>query len=283
MSAQSSAVANFRQWDQAHWRTFFKNSELSGVSYKDDALLRGPEFQETMMKVGVFGDARLFDETPCIWDCETNLGNGCLWHFRAPEDKEGVTCLATKVLGLPDQAGEEDEPVDPALEKDDMPLGTHGVVIQAGDFDPIVFVKRETRWYAPCLLGGQLGANFYSIVDPAHGIFRTFDRAAETFEQEKTQKARIKDLLTPLLFPPVAELVCIYASNLARDKRSHEKRELRNLTYWTFEKAAQNLLPEDQRGFWHLRTLLNVDRTKLKIISASIVQYMGDHEEESSS
>ena len=276
MSSQVN-IAHFRQWDQAHWRSFFKAYErLWSLPSENVPLLKSPEFQETMMKVGVFGDGRLFDETPCIWDCETNLGDTNSWTSNASHVPEGpltVTSLATKVLADNDRA----------LENGDVQLGCYGIIVQARDFGPVVFLKRQAGWCAPCLAGRERSRSFWSIVDRVTSVFRTFDLAAEVFEQEEKRKTHTKDLLTPLLPPPVAELVCIYASNLPRDKRAHEKRELRNLTYRTFEKAAQNLLPEERRDRLSLDRMLKVDPTKLKIISASIVQYMGDHEEESSS
>jgi hypothetical protein len=283
-----SSVAQFREWDQARWQRFFVLYDMYMDSFDPSqnhvrAVIRSGEFQDTMIKVGVFGDAHLFDQTPCVWDHEVGV-DPVRWSKRIQNGVLRITSLATKILKMPDEIWEEEQVQWNCVRKKGDMRFEDGIVVEAHDRDPIIFERNEREWGSGPVHGWSVNlperSRGFELMGYERGCGVAFSIASFLFGRERDVRANIHDCLTPLLPRPVADLIYGYATYHGRDNRAQEKRDMRNLFYRTFEKAAVNQVPGGGRPLDILQSVLgHLPTERLKMTSGVLAQFVGDNEE----
>lgn len=278
MSFDLNSIPNFQKWNQGEWRSFFQNigklcTEGPLPSQAWD-VIESRGFQDLLMRVGVFGNAELFDQTPCLWDREIEQQVGWCSSRRItfPLTTANLTVLATRMLFWPDKVYTRDEFFEEIcfIQQGDRDQEDGVLIKTCGEEQGLFFRRVDGRaWFFhdPATLFFKKVYGFTDDVEGRMYAGHAFDRAAQIFEDENTLTKMTREVLAPLLLPPLASIVCSYASNLLIDKHAPEKRELRNLTYGALADRPP-LFPSDL-----------VECNALKEISGWIVQYVGENDD----
>ncbi len=212
MTHNIESAKNYLQWDKADWRAYFQahgqrivldhqHYELEDISRDVKQVIWSEEFQETMVKVGIFGGSVLFDQIPSRWNTEINSAIPHIGCFGFPEDFTRVRTLATRLI----------------LDQTDM---DEGMLIKFPGQEPLFLLKLGQKWFVEKRANGNK-----SLVHNPEKFVQASELIDSAQEREKLEQHFSRAAILP---PPLVQLMAGYVSQdrLILDKSAMQKRKM---------------------------------------------------------
>ncbi len=257
MALTLDTVKNFAEWDRSHWRTFFQTHGDTlahrEIPHEVGECVMSKEFQETMVKVGIFGSKLLFEQIPSVWNVELNNKIPPLATYGEPRHFTSVTLLATRLM----------------LDRTDF---DEALLIKQEAAEPFMLVRMGNTWYVNlnATIDGDLSGGFsYSRNETRLvGSWEEFESIAKIYADESMRKTRVVEHLTRYhsFSSSLANLVASYSEQVS-DKHAQDKRDLRKVLYVEFNKRPSC------HGDW-----INDTQNAAKMASGIIAGYLDEPE-----